>query len=250
MRSRSSIYQTSRMLDHHCHHDSPPALTAMMRLSFSRVTFLLGAMLLFLSTAASFQAPCRSSASSGPASALIAMLLFLSTAASFQAPCRSSASSGPASALIATSVVAPKTLSSLSSTVLFQQNDSDEYYSIGLSDSDQGVLGSVGTVASLIMLYSEYTLKQTGCGLPAGPFGLLGFAEGVSYLTVLGIVGFSAFTKFKSGRGLPPGPNGLLGAAEGLGFVAVTVGVVVLAFQILDYQYIPNAVPMEGGMCN
>jgi hypothetical protein len=66
----------------------------------------------------------------------------------------------------------------------------------------------------------------------------------------LGIVGFSAFTKFKSGRGLPPGPNGLLGAAEGLGFVAVTVGVVVLAFQILDYQYIPNAVPMEGGMCN
>lgn len=131
----------------------------------------------------------------------------------------------------------------------FSDND-DEYFSVGLSESDQGVVGALGTVASLITLYSEYTLKMTGCGLPAGPAGLLGLAEGLSYISVVGIGGFSLFTKIKQGRGLPAGPGGLLGAAEGLSFVAIFVGLVVLAFQILDYNYIPNAVPMEGGMCN
>ena len=78
----------------------------------------------------------------------------------------------------------------------------------------------------------------------------MGLAEGLSYISVVGIGGFSLFTKIKQGRGLPAGPGGLLGAAEGLSFVAIFVGLVVLTFQILDYNYIPNAVPMEGGMCN
>ena len=132
----------------------------------------------------------------------------------------------------------------------FADNNDEEYFSVGLSESDQGVVGAVGTVASLITLYSEYTLKMTGCGLPAGPAGLLGLAEGLSYISVVGIGAFSLFTKLKQGRGLPAGPGGLLGAAEGLSFVAIVVGLVVLAFQIVDYNYIPNAVPMEGGMCN
>lgn len=45
------------------------------------------------------------------------------------------------------------------------------------------------------MLWSEYTLKTTGCGLPAGPGGLLGALEGISYLFVVGLVGFSVYTK-------------------------------------------------------
>ena len=132
----------------------------------------------------------------------------------------------------------------------FAEHNDDKYFSVGLSESDQGVVGAVGTMASLITLYSEYTLKTTGCGLPAGPAGLLGLAEGLSYISVVGIGAFSIFTKLKQGRGLPAGPGGLLGAAEGLSFVAIVVGLVVLAFQIVDYNYIPNAVPMEGGMCN
>lgn len=71
---------------------------------------------------------------------------------------------------------------------------------IGLGESDQGVLGAIGTVAALITFYSEYTLKTTGCGLPAGPLGLVGLAEGLSYLGVTGIGAFSLYTKVKTVR--------------------------------------------------
>ena len=52
------------------------------------------------------------------------------------------------------------------------------------------------------------------------------------------------------GSGLPAGPAGLLGAAEGLSFLAIAVGLVVLVLQVTNYGYIPNAVPMEGAMCS
>jgi hypothetical protein len=69
---------------------------------------------------------------------------------------------------------------------------------VSFSDSDATTLGLTGLVASIIMLYSESVLFQTGCGLPAGPLGLYGAAEGVSYLGVVGLVGFSLFTKFRT----------------------------------------------------
>ncbi len=40
-----------------------------------------------------------------------------------------------------------------------------------------------------------------GCGLPPGPSGLLGAAEGVSYLVVGGVVLWSLATKLSTGRG-------------------------------------------------
>ena len=129
-------------------------------------------------------------------------------------------------------------------------NDDDSTSSWLTNESDQVLLGVAGTIASLVTFYSEYTLKTTGCGLPAGPLGLLGALEGVSYLGVAGVAGFSLFKKVKTGSGLPAGPGGLLGAAEGLSFLAIVIGLIVLTFQILDYGYIPNAVPMEGGMCS
>jgi hypothetical protein len=82
--------------------------------------------------------------------------------------------------------------------------------------------------ASVIVLYSEYTLATTGCGLPAGPFGLVGLIEGINYLTVSGLVVYSIVTKLQTSKGLPAGPFGLLGAAEGLAFLSITIGLVVL----------------------
>lgn len=118
------------------------------------------------------------------------------------------------------------------------------------SDAETGAYGALGSAASLVVLYSEFTLKTTGCGLPAGPFGVVGAVEGVSYLAIVGIVGASLATKYRTGSGLPAGPGGLLGAAEGLAYLAAVAGLVVLAFQFADYGYLPNAVPMEGGMCS
>ena len=132
------------------------------------------------------------------------------------------------------------------------QGDNDNENQVALlsfSENDQVALGVVGTKMSLIMLCSEFVLKTTGCGLPAGPYGLIGAAEGISYLGVTGLAAFSIYSKVKTGSGLPAGPKGILGLAEGLSFLAIAVGVGVLLFQVLDYGYIPNAVPVEGGIC-
>ena len=60
----------------------------------------------------------------------------------------------------------------------------------------------------------------------------------------------SSSSKNKKGTGLPPGPGGILGAAEGLSYLALLAGLAVLVAQVANYGYIPNAVPMDGGMCS
>lgn len=117
------------------------------------------------------------------------------------------------------------------------------------SDEELALYGAGGVFASAVMLYSEFTLKTTGCGLPAGPFGAVGAVEGISYLAVISIAGASVVTKVKTGSGLPAGPGGLLGLAEGLAYTAIAAGIVVLGFQLGDYGYLPNVIPVEGGRC-
>jgi len=73
-------------------------------------------------------------------------------------------------------------------------------------------VGVGGLVANVVTLYSLWVLAHTGCGLPAGPGGVLGGAEGVSFLVAL-------------------------------------VGLGVLANQLLHFGYVPEAVPVEGGQC-
>ena len=107
----------------------------------------------------------------------------------------------------------------------------------------------LGLVSQPVMWWSLWTLKTTGCGLPAGPFGLIGAAEGISYLVVIGFVAAALLSKVTSGKGLPAGPGGLLGAAEGLSFLTALAGLAVLGFQLTDYGYVPEAVPIEGGVC-
>ena len=88
-------------------------------------------------------------------------------------------------------------------TLLYMNTNGDdskisEVDESGLTESDQTILGVVGISMSILMLYSEYVLKMTGRGLPAGPFGLIGAIEGLSYLGVPGLVAFSVFTKIKT----------------------------------------------------
>ncbi len=47
-------------------------------------------------------------------------------------------------------------------------------------------------------------------------------------------------------RTRPPHP----GAAEGLSFLSAVAGLAVLGFQLSEYGYLPEAVPIEGGVCS
>lgn len=90
---------------------------------------------------------------------------------------------------------------------------------------------ALGLVANPIILWSSYTLYTTGAGLPEGPGGALGAAEGVSYLVILGIIAWSIYTKVKTGTGLPSGPAGLLGAVEGLSYLSLLAAVAAFALK-------------------
>lgn len=72
----------------------------------------------------------------------------------------------------------------------------------------------------------------------------------VRSLVVIGFVAASLLNKATSGSGLPSGPFNLLGLAEGLSFLTAVAGLAVLGFQLSDYGYLPEAVPVQGGVCS
>ncbi|EXB59111.1 hypothetical protein L484_014606 [Morus notabilis] len=102
-----------------------------------------------------------------------------------------------------------------------------------------------GLVSTVVIGWSLYTLKTTGCGLPPGPSGSIGALEGVSYLVVVGIVAWSLYTKAKTGSGLPNGPFGLLGAVEGLSYLSLLAILVVFGLQFLEQGSIPGPLPSD-----
>jgi hypothetical protein len=69
----------------------------------------------------------------------------------------------------------------------------------------QVVCANSGLVANPVVWCSLVSVKTSGGGLPAGPFGLLGALEGVSYLIVVGFVVASIRQKLRTGTGLPAG---------------------------------------------
>lgn len=105
------------------------------------------------------------------------------------------------------------------------------------NDDDIGAAGTgaiaLGLIANPIVLWSEYTLKTTGAGLQGD---ILGGIEGISYLVILAIVGWSIKTKVATGSGLPAGPAGLLGAVEGFSFLSLLGGIIVFGLQLLGSQ--------------
>ena len=55
------------------------------------------------------------------------------------------------------------------------------------------------------MLQLAERWEHAGCGLPPGPSGLIGAAEGFSYVTLLGIAGWGIGMRATTSRGLPSG---------------------------------------------
>lgn len=118
-----------------------------------------------------------------------------------------------------------------------------------LSPPQQKALIALSLPSLPLVAYSEYTLLITGCGLPPGPYGLLGAAEGVSYLVVATVVLASLYSKLTTGKGLPEGPSKLLGAAEGVAFLLVTTGIAIAAYTAYKFGALPTAVPQQGSRC-
>lgn len=85
-----------------------------------------------------------------------------------------------------------------STVKLYPEEDSTTDLNPTFTDSESLLLGVAGIFACIIMIYSESVLFQTGCGLPAGPLGLVGAAEGISYLGAVGLVGYSLYTKIRT----------------------------------------------------
>ena len=134
---------------------------------------------------------------------------------------------------------------------VFEFKSSLKLYSNGRSDegpeyaSIDVKLGIVGTVCSIVCLYSLYILRVTSCGLPPGPFGLLGAAEGTSYLVIMYVFFLSLKEKFSTGSGLPAGRYNLLGLAEGLSFVVVFLGLSIAVLNYKDYGFLPGFLPND-----
>lgn len=118
-----------------------------------------------------------------------------------------------------------------------------------LSEGQQKAAIAVSLPALPIVAYSEFVLLTTGCGLPPGPSGIIGAAEGVSYLVVGALVLGSIFSKVTTGKGLPEGPGKLLGAAEGVAFLLTVAGVAIAGYTAYKYGELPSAVPSAGSRC-
>lgn len=89
----------------------------------------------------------------------------------------------------------------------------------------EGAIGVVGLAANFLVGNKlEATLSSANCN--GGSFTPGSPVEAIAYAIVLGLTGWSIFNKVTTGKGLPPGPKGLLGLAEGLTFVTIVGGVV------------------------
>lgn len=118
-----------------------------------------------------------------------------------------------------------------------------------IADSNSGVPALISipvafavALSAPIVLWSEATLRATGCGLEPGPGGLLGAIEGVSYLVVF-LVALAGVGRLASSRGDRTGDVGILGAAEAVSWLTLGVGVLVLLWQVKEFGYLPGAVP-------
>mmetsp|Transcript_32842 Transcript_32842/g.101835 ORF Transcript_32842/g.101835 Transcript_32842/m.101835 type:complete len:364 (+) Transcript_32842:61-1152(+) len=93
------------------------------------------------------------------------------------------------------------------------------------TDTPSGFVGSL-TVSLAVLpyvalsFYSTYLLFTTGKGVPAGPNGLFGLAEGVATLVVFSMTLWSLTSFLTRARGLPAGPLTLLGSAQFLSALA------------------------------
>ena len=115
------------------------------------------------------------------------------------------------------------------------------------TDPFSGFVGGLGVAANMVCGYSLYVVKTTGCNIipKYGVEGLL-LEQGASFAAVVAIFIWSAVTKAKTGSGLPAGPGGMLGAAEGLSFLTVLGSVVVIVLNLIEFGGLTSSTACDG----
>ncbi|KAK3248967.1 hypothetical protein CYMTET_41588 [Cymbomonas tetramitiformis] len=123
-------------------------------------------------------------------------------------------------------------------------------------EAKYAALGAAGLAAEAVVFQSLSFVRDNGCGLGPGPYGLLSLAEGLSYLAVAGLLGASAISFAKDGTGLPTGrpgyelgPGALLGLAEGVAYLYLAGGLIALVAALVLGVDAVLPLPVEGGPC-
>ena len=131
------------------------------------------------------------------------------------------------------------------------QNDADEPEP---NSNYLAAFGAVGILAQPVVWTSLYSVITTGGGLPAGPFGLIGAFEGISYLIVVALAARSVIVK-KDQRedyilldyATKSSNLALIAGLVALIVVSSSRGCVPNAKPILDYSaYLPVCKPNDG----
>ena len=112
-----------------------------------------------------------------------------------------------------------------SSHLLLSKND---------ESGGESLASTVGLAAQPVVWVSLYTVATTGAGLPAGPFGLIGAVEGLSYVAMLV---FCATAVFR-------GKNREMTTTETVSLATLGLSLIAVAGLIADQGCIPNAKPI------
>lgn len=102
------------------------------------------------------------------------------------------------------------------------------------------LLGTVGIACQPIVWISLGFAANTGAGLPAGPFGLLGAVEGLSYLIVVGLVALNILV----GGGREEKSDASLETAQKLSSFTLLAALLTLLSLVKDQGCVPNAKPI------
>lgn len=124
-----------------------------------------------------------------------------------------------------------------SSRVILQSSEKNDDNNNNRDDNDKNdsvngdaLFGYIGVASQPVVWASLYLVATTGGGFPAGPAGLLGALEGVSYLFVV------AFAL------LPPSMSS--STAKNLSRITIGIGLVILAGLVANQGCVPNAKPI------
>lgn len=101
---------------------------------------------------------------------------------------------------------------------------------------------TAGVIAQPIVWVSLYYVATTGAGLPSGPFGLIGAAEGISYLIIVAFLSNALYRNIWSKRHEYHGTS--LDLVECLSYMTVIAGLLILANLVLKQGCVPNAQPI------